>query len=98
MWRQSLTTAVWMVTGSFNIGGYTTGSSILSLGLNVWQAMLVVIIGHSLVACVCLGTGMPWVCFRQRVSGVAEMTEAQNGISVFPFYSGPHGASGDQCV
>ncbi|EIW67163.1 hypothetical protein TREMEDRAFT_64403 [Tremella mesenterica DSM 1558] len=50
---------LWMVTGSFNIGGYTTGSSILSLGLNVWQAMLVVIIGHCLVALVCLGTGMP---------------------------------------
>ena len=35
------------------------GSALLSLGLNVWEAMLVVIIGYSLCAAVCLGTGMP---------------------------------------
>ncbi|CAD6582606.1 MAG: hypothetical protein CYPHOPRED_002076 [Cyphobasidiales sp. Tagirdzhanova-0007] len=50
---------LWVLTGSFNIGGYTTGSALLSLGLNVWEAMLVVIIGYSLCAAVCLGTGMP---------------------------------------
>ena len=27
---------LWMVTGSFNVGGWTTGSSVISLGLNVW--------------------------------------------------------------
>lgn len=27
---------LWMVTGSFNVGGWTTGSSLISLGLNVW--------------------------------------------------------------
>ncbi|WVQ82887.1 hypothetical protein IAT38_005023 [Cryptococcus sp. DSM 104549] len=50
---------IWMVTGSFNIGGYTTGSSIISLGLNVWQAMIVVIIGHVLNGFICVATGWP---------------------------------------
>lgn len=27
---------LWMVTGSFNVGGWTVGSSLISLGLNVW--------------------------------------------------------------
>jgi NCS1 family nucleobase:cation symporter-1 len=27
---------LWMITGSFNVGGWTTGSSLISLGLNVW--------------------------------------------------------------
>ena len=27
---------LWMVTGSFNVGGWTTGSALISLGLNVW--------------------------------------------------------------
>lgn len=27
---------LWMVTGSFNVGGWATGSSVISLGLNVW--------------------------------------------------------------
>ncbi|OCF30966.1 hypothetical protein I317_06154 [Kwoniella heveanensis CBS 569] len=50
---------IWMVTGSFNIGGYTTGSSLISLGLNVWQAMIVVIIGHVLNGLICVATGWP---------------------------------------
>ncbi|ODN77201.1 hypothetical protein L202_05723 [Cryptococcus amylolentus CBS 6039] len=50
---------IWMVTGSFNIGGYTTGSSLISLGLNVWQSMLVVIIGHIINGFTCVGTGWP---------------------------------------
>jgi NCS1 family nucleobase:cation symporter-1 len=31
---------LWMVTGSFNVGGWTTGSSLISLGLNVWVCMV----------------------------------------------------------
>lgn len=31
---------LWMVTGSFNVGGWTTGSSLISLGLNVWVSDL----------------------------------------------------------
>lgn len=27
---------LWMVTGSFNVGGWTVGSSLISFGLNVW--------------------------------------------------------------
>ncbi|KAJ4257986.1 hypothetical protein NW762_008123 [Fusarium torreyae] len=27
---------LWMITGSFNVGGWATGSSLISLGLNVW--------------------------------------------------------------
>lgn len=31
---------LWMITGSFNVGGWTTGSSLISLGLNVWVSHL----------------------------------------------------------
>ncbi|ODV89659.1 hypothetical protein CANCADRAFT_32850 [Tortispora caseinolytica NRRL Y-17796] len=50
---------LWIVTGSFNIGGWTTGSSIMALGLNVWQAMITVIVGHCMVAAICLLSGFP---------------------------------------
>jgi len=30
---------LWMVTGSFNVGGWTTGSALISLGLNVWVSV-----------------------------------------------------------
>ncbi|EOO04154.1 putative uracil permease protein [Phaeoacremonium minimum UCRPA7] len=45
--------------GSFNIGGWTTGSSLIALGLNVWQAMLTVVIGHCIVGLVCVLAGEP---------------------------------------
>ncbi|KAM0326992.1 hypothetical protein ACHAQA_006113 [Verticillium albo-atrum] len=50
---------LWVVTGSFNIGGWTTGSALIALGLNVWQAMLTVIVGHCLVGLICVLTGAP---------------------------------------
>lgn len=50
---------LWIVTGSFNIGGWITGSSLIALGLNVWQAMLTVIIGNILVGLICVMAGMP---------------------------------------
>ncbi|KAL2886823.1 Uracil permease [Ceratocystis lukuohia] len=50
---------LWIVTGSFNIGGWTTGSSLISLGLNVQQAMATVIIGHMIVGLICVLSGAP---------------------------------------
>ncbi|TQN64041.1 Transporter aclS [Colletotrichum shisoi] len=50
---------LWVVTGSFNIGGWTTGSSLIALGLNVWQAMLTVVVGHCVVGVVCVLAGAP---------------------------------------
>lgn len=47
------------VTGSFNVGGWTTGSSVISLGLNVWQSMLAIIIAHTFVGFVCIAGGHP---------------------------------------
>ncbi|KAK1674648.1 permease for cytosine/purines, uracil, thiamine, allantoin-domain-containing protein [Colletotrichum godetiae] len=38
-----------MFTGSFNVGGWTTGSSLISLGLNVWQSMIAIVIAHTFV-------------------------------------------------
>jgi NCS1 family nucleobase:cation symporter-1 len=50
---------LWVITGSFNIGGWTTGSSLIALGLNVWQAMLTVIIGNVIVGLLCVLSGAP---------------------------------------
>ncbi|KAJ0421310.1 permease for cytosine/purines, uracil, thiamine, allantoin-domain-containing protein [Aspergillus carlsbadensis] len=50
---------LWVVTGSFNIGGWTTGSVLIALGLNVWQAVLTVIIGNILVGLLCVLSGAP---------------------------------------
>lgn len=50
---------LWMVTGSFNVGGWTTGSSVISLGLNVWQSMLAIILAHTFVGFVCIAGGHP---------------------------------------
>ncbi|RVX68450.1 hypothetical protein B0A52_07450 [Exophiala mesophila] len=50
---------LWVITGSFNIGGWTTGSSLIALGLNVWQAMLTVIIGNCIVGVLCVLSGHP---------------------------------------
>ncbi|KAL2786967.1 permease for cytosine/purines, uracil, thiamine, allantoin-domain-containing protein [Aspergillus keveii] len=50
---------LWMITGSFNVGGWTTGSSLISLGLNVWQAMLAIIIAHTFVGLICVAGGHP---------------------------------------
>ncbi|KAI0631663.1 NCS1 nucleoside transporter family [Trametes polyzona] len=47
----------WMLTG-FNISGWTTASSLLGIGLNVWQAMVSVIIGYSIVACAVVANGV----------------------------------------
>ncbi|KAI0776926.1 NCS1 nucleoside transporter family [Trametes elegans] len=46
----------WMLTG-FNISGWTTASSLLGIGLNVWQAMVSVIIGQLIVAVAVVGNG-----------------------------------------
>ncbi|KAL2861973.1 hypothetical protein BJX68DRAFT_260770 [Aspergillus pseudodeflectus] len=40
---------LWVVTGSFNIGSWTTGFVVIALGLKVWQVVLTVIIGNILV-------------------------------------------------
>ncbi|KAJ7465101.1 NCS1 nucleoside transporter family [Mycena latifolia] len=48
----------WLVTG-VNISGWTTASSVLSLGLNVWQAMLTVIIANIIVGFAVALTGLP---------------------------------------
>ncbi|KAJ9137270.1 NCS1 nucleoside transporter [Pleurostoma richardsiae] len=50
---------LWMVTGSFNVGGWTTGSSVISLGLNVWQSMLSIIIAHTFCGLLCIAGGQP---------------------------------------
>ncbi|CAO2653150.1 Nn.00g025610.m01.CDS01 [Neocucurbitaria sp. VM-36] len=50
---------LWIITGSFNIGGWTTGSSLIALGLNAWQCMLTVIIGNVLVGIFCVLSGAP---------------------------------------
>ncbi|KAH6991421.1 uracil permease [Ilyonectria sp. MPI-CAGE-AT-0026] len=50
---------LWMVTGSFNVGGWTTGSALISLGLNVWQAMLAIVIAHTFAGLICIAGGHP---------------------------------------
>ena len=50
---------LWIVTGSFNVGGWVTGGSLIVLGLNVWQSMLTVIIGNIMVGLICVLSGMP---------------------------------------
>ncbi|KAL3468948.1 permease for cytosine/purines, uracil, thiamine, allantoin-domain-containing protein [Aspergillus californicus] len=50
---------LWMITGSFNVGGWTTGSSLISLGLNVWQAMLAIIIAQTFAGLLCVAGGHP---------------------------------------
>ncbi|PNS14447.1 Thiamine transporter isoform D [Sphaceloma murrayae] len=50
---------LWVITGSFNIGGWTTGSSLIALGLNVWQCMITVIVGNILVGVFCVLSGAP---------------------------------------
>ncbi|KAF9774415.1 hypothetical protein IL306_007586 [Fusarium sp. DS 682] len=50
---------LWMVTGSFNVGGWTTGSALISLGLNVWQSMLAIIVAHSIAGVLCVAGGHP---------------------------------------
>ena len=47
------------VTGSFNVGGWTTGSSVISLDLNVWQSMLAIVIAQTFVGFVCIAGGHP---------------------------------------
>ncbi|OSD00410.1 NCS1 nucleoside transporter family [Trametes coccinea BRFM310] len=46
----------WLLTG-FNISGWSTASSLLGIGLNVWQAMISVIIGQLIVACAVVANG-----------------------------------------
>ncbi|KAI0641784.1 NCS1 nucleoside transporter family [Trametes meyenii] len=46
----------WMLTG-FNISGWTTASSLLGIGLNVWQAMVSVTIGQLIVAVAVVANG-----------------------------------------
>ncbi|KAJ7166348.1 NCS1 nucleoside transporter family [Mycena crocata] len=48
----------WLVTG-INISGWTTASSLLSLGLNVWQAILAVTIGNIIVGFAVALNGLP---------------------------------------
>lgn len=50
---------LWIVTGSFNIGGWCTGSALIALGLTVWQAMITVVVGHCIVGVICVMTGAP---------------------------------------
>ncbi|KAI1070256.1 hypothetical protein LB507_010369 [Fusarium sp. FIESC RH6] len=50
---------LWMVTGSFNVGGWTTGSALISLGLNVWQSMLAIVVAHTLAGLLCVAGGHP---------------------------------------
>ncbi|RPD56817.1 NCS1 nucleoside transporter family [Lentinus tigrinus ALCF2SS1-7] len=46
----------WLLIG-FNISGWTTASSLLGLGLNVWQAMVSVIIGQLMVGVAVVANG-----------------------------------------
>ena len=48
-----------MVTGSFNVNGWATGSSVISLGLNVWQAILAIILGNLILGACCVAFGAP---------------------------------------
>ncbi|KAJ6554889.1 NCS1 nucleoside transporter family [Mycena vulgaris] len=48
----------WLVTG-INISGWTTASSLLALGLNVWQSILTVIIGNIIVGFAVALSGLP---------------------------------------
>ncbi|THV00163.1 NCS1 nucleoside transporter family [Dendrothele bispora CBS 962.96] len=48
----------WLVTG-INISGWTSASALLALGLNVWQAMLTVIIGNIIVGFAVALNGLP---------------------------------------
>ncbi|RFN54337.1 ncs1 nucleoside transporter [Fusarium flagelliforme] len=50
---------LWMVTGSFNVGGWTTGSALISLGLNVWQSMLAIVVAHTIAGLLCVAGGHP---------------------------------------
>ncbi|KAK4549656.1 hypothetical protein LTR36_004957 [Oleoguttula mirabilis] len=50
---------LWVITGSFNIGGWTTGSSLIAYGLNVWQCMITVIVGNLIVGVMCVLSGAP---------------------------------------
>ncbi|KAL1891417.1 hypothetical protein Sste5346_007680 [Sporothrix stenoceras] len=50
---------LWVITGSFNIGGWTTGSSLIAYGLNVWQCMITVIVGNLIVGAMCVLSGAP---------------------------------------
>lgn len=48
----------WLVAG-VNISGWVCGSSLISLGLNVPQAMAVLIVAYITIATLFVGTGMP---------------------------------------
>ncbi|KAL0936858.1 NCS1 nucleoside transporter [Colletotrichum truncatum] len=74
---------LWVVTGSFNIGGWTTGSSLIALGLNVWQAMLTVIIGHILVGLICVLAGGPGAKWHIGFSILQKASWGMNGV-LFP--------------
>ncbi|GME65164.1 related to uracil permease [Neofusicoccum parvum] len=50
---------LWLVTGSFNVSGWTTGSSLIALGLSVPQAMATVVAAHTFVGLVCVAGGAP---------------------------------------
>lgn len=56
----------WLVAG-VNISGWVCGSSLISLGLNVPQAMAVVIFAYATIAALFVGTGLPGgkyhICF-----------------------------------
>ncbi|EJU00535.1 NCS1 nucleoside transporter [Dacryopinax primogenitus] len=67
---------LWMLT-AVNISGWTSASSLLALGLNVWQAMVVVIIGELLVAACVVGNGfvgamyhIPFPVYNRFVWGI----------------------------
>lgn len=53
---------LWVITGSFNIGGWTTGSSLIALGLNAWRCMITVIIGNVLLGIFCVLSGAHHQC------------------------------------
>lgn len=55
--RRPLTCVYYL--GAFNIGGWSTGSSLIALSLNVWQSMLAVVIGNPIVGVLCVFSGAP---------------------------------------
>ncbi|EWG55977.1 hypothetical protein FVEG_14078 [Fusarium verticillioides 7600] len=74
---------IWVITGAFNAGGWMTGSSVIALGLNVWQAMLTVIVGNILVGIICVLTGAPGAKWH---IGFSILQKASRGM--------PRGAAG----
>ena len=50
---------LWVCTGSWNIGGWNVGSSLFSLGLNVWQSIVVLVVANIFTSWLCVLSGAP---------------------------------------